>query len=161
MFLPHEDALVLTLGVDNFDVRRVLIDPGSSVDLLQMSAYRQIGHSPSTLENLGRVLNGFNGVSIVFLGDFLLTRVSSIILNVRFSMVEDLSPYNSIMRRVLLHKMKTIMSTYHQMVSYLTEVGQVDLLSSQLVFRQCYQVTVEAGQIDPIRDELELSSAKD
>lgn len=72
MFLPHEDALVLTLGVDDFDVRRVLIDPGSSVDLLQMSAYRQIGHSPSTLENLGCVLNGFNGVSIMFLGDFLL-----------------------------------------------------------------------------------------
>lgn len=76
-------------------------------------------------------------------------------------MVEDLSPYNAIMRQVLLHKMKIILSTYHQIVSYLTEVGQVNLLSSQLVFRQCYQVTVEAGQIDLAGDELESSSAKD
>ena len=27
---PHENALVLTLGVGGFDVRRILVDPGSS-----------------------------------------------------------------------------------------------------------------------------------
>lgn len=31
---PHKDALVLTLGMSGLDVRRVLIDPGSSADLL-------------------------------------------------------------------------------------------------------------------------------
>lgn len=30
----HEDALILTLGISNFDVRQVLVNPGSSVDLL-------------------------------------------------------------------------------------------------------------------------------
>ena len=34
---PHEDALVLTLGINGFDVRRILVDPGSSVNLLQIS----------------------------------------------------------------------------------------------------------------------------
>ncbi|RVW26343.1 hypothetical protein CK203_110012 [Vitis vinifera] len=53
-------------------------------------------------------------------------------LNVYFSVVEDLSPYNAIIGWVWLHKMKVILSTYHQMVSYLTEVGQVDLLASQI-----------------------------
>ena len=37
---PHEYVLVLTLGMSGFDVRRVLIDPGSSANLLQMSAYK-------------------------------------------------------------------------------------------------------------------------
>ena len=37
---PHEDVLVLTLGISGFDVRRILIDSGSSVNLLQMSAYK-------------------------------------------------------------------------------------------------------------------------
>ena len=36
----HEDALVPTLRVGGFNVRRVLVDPGSSANLLQMSAYR-------------------------------------------------------------------------------------------------------------------------
>ena len=40
---PHEDALILTLGITGFDGRRVLIDRGSSTDLLQMSVYRQMG----------------------------------------------------------------------------------------------------------------------
>ena len=34
---PHQDALILTLGNSDFDVRRILVDPGSSTDLLQMS----------------------------------------------------------------------------------------------------------------------------
>ena len=50
---PHEDTLVLTLGISGFDMRRILIDPGSSTDLLQMSAYKQMGFPPSTIENPG------------------------------------------------------------------------------------------------------------
>nr|CAN84140.1 hypothetical protein VITISV_033160 [Vitis vinifera] len=75
-------------------------------------------------------------------------------------LVKDLSPYNTIMEWVWLHKMKVIPSTYHQMVSYLIESGQVDLLGSQLVAQQCYQVTVKVGQIDLTGDEPESSSAK-
>ena len=30
----HEDVLILTLGISKFDVRKVLIDPGNSADLL-------------------------------------------------------------------------------------------------------------------------------
>ena len=31
---PHEDALILTLRISDFDVRRILVDPGNSTDLL-------------------------------------------------------------------------------------------------------------------------------
>ena len=33
---PHHDALVLTLCINDFDVHRVLIDPGSTANLLQL-----------------------------------------------------------------------------------------------------------------------------
>ena len=32
---PHEDALILTLGTNDFDVRWILVDPGSSADLFR------------------------------------------------------------------------------------------------------------------------------
>lgn len=32
---PHEDGLVLILGVGGFNVRRILVNPGSSANLLQ------------------------------------------------------------------------------------------------------------------------------
>ena len=60
---PHKDAIILTLGISGFDIRRVLIDPGNSIDLLQMLAYRKIGLLSSALENLRRILSRFNGAS--------------------------------------------------------------------------------------------------
>nr|CAN72632.1 hypothetical protein VITISV_025688 [Vitis vinifera] len=41
--------------------------------------------------------------------------------------------------------MKVIPSTYHQMVSFLTKDGQIDLYGSQLATRQCYHIVREAG----------------
>ena len=111
---PHKDALVLTLGISGFDVRRVLVDLGSSVDLLQMSAYKQMGRSPSILENLRRLLSRFNGATTTSQGDVVLpVQVGLVTLNVQFSMVEDLSHFNAIMGHTLLHKMKIIPFTYH------------------------------------------------
>ena len=40
--------------------------------------------------------------------------------------------------------MKVIPFIYHQIVSYLIEYGQVDLLDNQLASRQCYQVALES-----------------
>ena len=95
---PHENALVLTLGVGGFDMRRILVDPGSSIDLLQMSAYKQMGYSPSTLKNPGHLLSGFNGATTTSLGDVVLpVQAGPVTLNVQFSMVDDLSLYNAIM----------------------------------------------------------------
>ena len=60
-------------------------------------------------------------------------------------MVEDLSPFNAILGHTSLHYMKVIPSTYHQMVSFLTEDGQIDLYGSQLAARWCNQIAREVG----------------
>ena len=66
-----------------------------------MLAYRQMGYSPSALENIVLILTNFNGASTVSLGDvILLVQVGPITLNVRFSIVEDLLPYNTTMGQV-------------------------------------------------------------
>ena len=101
---------------------------------------------PSSLENPGRMLSGFNGASTISLGDVILSiQVGPVILNVLFSVVENLSPFNAILGRMWLHSMKAIPSTYHQMVSFITQDGQVDLYGSQLAARQCYQIARVAG----------------
>ncbi|RVW57997.1 hypothetical protein CK203_113326 [Vitis vinifera] len=138
---PHRDALIMFLGIGDFDVRRILVYPGSSADLLQVSAIKQMGLVPSSLENMRWILSGFNGATITSLGDVVLSvQAGPIILNVQFSVVEDLSPFNAILGRTWLHYMKAIPSTYHQMVSFLTEDGHIDLYGSQLAARQCYQI---------------------
>ena len=56
-----------------------------------------------------------------------------------------MGPYNAIMGRAWLHSMKIVPSTYHQMVSYLTNDGQVNLLASQLVVRQAMLSVIYVG----------------
>ena len=142
---PHRDALILSLGIRDFDVRRILVDPGSSVDLLQVSVIKQMGLELFSLENPGRILSRFNGAATTSLGDVVLpVQAGPTILKVQFSVVEDLSLFNAILGRTWLHYMKVISSTYHQMVSFLTEDEQIDLYDSQLAARQCYQIAREA-----------------
>ncbi|RVW73969.1 hypothetical protein CK203_053140 [Vitis vinifera] len=116
-----------------------------SADLVQASVIGHMGHSLAGLENPGRILSGFNGSSTTSLGDIILpVRAGPVTLNVQFSVVQELSPFNVILGRTWLHYMKAIPSTYHQMVSFLTNEGQTDLYGSQLAARQCYQIAREA-----------------
>ena len=39
---PHYDALVLSLCKNNFDVHRVLVDPGNVADLLHLPAFQRM-----------------------------------------------------------------------------------------------------------------------
>nr|CAN80938.1 hypothetical protein VITISV_035835 [Vitis vinifera] len=159
---PHRDALILSLEVEDFDVRRILVDPGSSTDLVQASVISHRGQSLTGLENPKRILSGFNGSSTTSLGDIVLpVQAGPIALNVQFSVVQDLSPFNVILGRTWLHYMKAIPSTYHQMVSFLTKDGQIDLYGSQLAARQCYQIAREAGTSQEDASLLESSLASD
>ena len=69
---PYYDALVLTLCINDFDVHRVLVDPGNVADLLQLPAFKQMNISFDRMSSTGRILSGFNGVIIVTIGDITL-----------------------------------------------------------------------------------------
>ena len=143
---PHRDALILSLEIGDFDVRRILVDPGSSADLVQALVISHMGRNLISLENPRRILSGFNEASTTSLGDIVLpVQADPVTLNVQFSVVQDLSPFNVILGRIWLYYMKVIPSTYHQMVSFLTKDGQIDLYGSQLAARQCYQIAREVG----------------
>ena len=96
------------------------------------------------LSSVGRILSGINGATTLTMGDITLPiKAGPVIHQVLFSVIEDLGSYNAIFGRALLHAMKAIPSTYHKTISYLTSVGYIDLLSSQLAARQCYQLSVQ------------------
>ena len=90
-----------------------------------------MGFIPASLENPGIILFGFNGSSTTSLGDVTLpVQAGPVIPNVLFFVVESLAPFNAILGRTWLHEMKAILSTYHQMVSFITQDGQINLYGS-------------------------------
>ena len=97
---PHYDALVLTLCINNFDVHRVLVDPGSAADLLHLLTFKQRKVPLDHLNSTGRILSGFNGATTLTVGDIVLSVKAGLVTQqVLFSVVEDLGPYNAIVGR--------------------------------------------------------------
>ena len=109
-------------------MHRVLVDPGSAADLLHLPAFQQMKAPLDHLNSTGRILPGFNGATILMVGDIVLSvKAGPVTQQILFSMVEDLGPYNAIVARAWLHAMKVVPSTYHQTISYLTASEQVNL----------------------------------
>ena len=97
---PHYDALVLTLCINNFDVHRVLVDPGSAADLLHLPAFQQMKVSLDHLSSVGRILSRFNEATTLTMGDIVLfVKVGPVTQQVLFLVIEDLGPYNAIIGR--------------------------------------------------------------
>ena len=126
--MPHYDALVLNLYINGFDVHKVLVDPSNAADLMQLPAFIQMKLSSDMLNSARRILSSFNRATTTTLRDVtLLMKAEQVTQRVLFSVVEDLRPYNAIVGQIWLHSMKVVPLTYYQMVSYPTNVGQIDL----------------------------------
>ena len=65
---PHCDTLVISAGIVEVEVRRVLVDGGSSADLLFKHAFNQLCIPRSWLSLAHRPLQGFNRAPLNALG---------------------------------------------------------------------------------------------
>ena len=65
---PHEDALVNTIKVTNSLVHRLLVDSGSSINILYWSAYQKTGLRQADLTPMTSPLYGFTGDSVIPIG---------------------------------------------------------------------------------------------
>ena len=58
---PHSDPIVLTLKVGIISVRRILVDTGSTANLITMDCLKQLKYDPQHLGKLERPLVGIGG----------------------------------------------------------------------------------------------------
>ena len=61
---PHDDAIVITLFIANYTTRRVLIDNGSSADILCYLAFQQMNLGRDQLRPVYSPLVGFSGMKV-------------------------------------------------------------------------------------------------
>ncbi|PKA58712.1 hypothetical protein AXF42_Ash000805 [Apostasia shenzhenica] len=99
---PHNDPIVVTACVADFDVRRVLLDSGSATDILFESTFLQMGFKEANLLHAGTTLLGFSGERVQLLG-FISLLVSFCYDNghaismVNFTVIRARSGYNAIL----------------------------------------------------------------
>uniref|UniRef100_A0A2N9I8K3 Uncharacterized protein n=1 Tax=Fagus sylvatica TaxID=28930 RepID=A0A2N9I8K3_FAGSY len=115
---PHDDALVVTLTIAGFLTRRVLIDNGSSADIIYLPAYQQMKIDKEQLKPIDIPLVGFTGDKVKPLGVVSLiiearTYPKQVRTSVEFLVVDCPSAYNVIIGRPTLNKLRAVTSTYH------------------------------------------------
>ena len=68
MFFSHQDPLVISANIADFEVRRVLVDGGSSADLLFVDTFDKMMILRDRLTPPGIPLLGFGGRPVTALG---------------------------------------------------------------------------------------------
>ena len=65
---PHDDALVVTLRIGGYDVKRVMNDQGSATDIMYPDLYRGLNLKPENLTAYSSPLVSFEGKMVVSKG---------------------------------------------------------------------------------------------
>ncbi|XP_022851528.1 uncharacterized protein LOC111373252 [Olea europaea var. sylvestris] len=159
---PHDDALVISAIIANFEVKRILVDNGSAANVLSHEALVQMGISVEQLKPVKTPLQGFGGGVITPEGivELLMTLGSKgrqVTHIVTFEVVRTSMAYNAILGRPLLNKIRAIISTFHMAMKFPTYSGVGVIRGSQTMARQCYVTSVRKIKGDVMQlIELEL-----
>ena len=140
---PHDDAIVISLLIVDYTTRRVLVDNGSSADILYYPAFQQMRLGRDQLQAVNSPLVGFNGMRVQPVGTILLSVVvgaypRQITKDMNFFVVDCSSSYNAIIGRPTLNSWKAVTSTYHLLVKFPTEHGVGQVQGDQLAAKECY-----------------------
>ena len=97
---PHNNALVVTLRIGGYDVKRVLVDQGSAVQVMYLDLYRGLNLKPEDLTTYDSPLVSFEGKTVTPMGQIKLPiQTGSDVVEVDFIVVDAYSPYTAIVAK--------------------------------------------------------------
>ena len=118
---PHNDALVITLRIGGYDVKRIMVDQGSAVEIMYPNLYKGLNLKAENLTPYSSPLASFKGKIIISKGQIRLpVQTNSKMVEVDFIVVDAYSPYTAIVTKPWLHILGAVSSTLHQKVKYLS-----------------------------------------
>ena len=129
---PHDDPLVIRAIVVNKTVHKVLVDNGSSADIIFTSAFDKMGIGREKLEPVSAHIFRFSGEKVLPLGStqMVLTLGNppcQATITVKFLIVDAPSAYNMLVGMPSLNALMVVPSAYHMVIKFPTknEVGVV------------------------------------
>ncbi|XP_070022442.1 uncharacterized protein [Nicotiana sylvestris] len=128
---PHNDALVISLLVQDTNVKRVLIDPGSFVNIILLRVLCEM-QAEYKLIPKAHTLSGFDNSNVVTKREVILTTfVEGVVKDTTFQVVDMEMSYNMILGRPWIHEMDVVPSTLHQVIKFSSLWGICQICGDQ------------------------------
>ena len=159
---PHDDPLVTRVVIANKTVHRILVDNGSSTDIIFASAFDKMGIRREKLEPINVHLQGFSGEKVLPLRSVQLVLTlgdpsCQATTAVRFLIVNAPSAYNILLSRPSLNVVRALPSAYHMVIKFPTTNGVGMVQGNQLIARKCYSASMKQKAVGSIcMDELNI-----
>ena len=116
---PHDDALVITLQIGGYNVKRVMVDQGSAAEIMYPDLYKGLSLRSEDLTPYSSPLVSFEGKIIIPKGQIRLPVQTGLeTVEVDFIVVDAYSPYITIVVRPWLHTLGVVSSILHQKIKY-------------------------------------------
>ena len=152
---PHDYPLVIRAVVANKTIHRVLVDNGSSADIIFASDFDKMGTGREKLEPVSTHLRGFSGEKVLPLGliQLVLTLrdpLCQATTTVRFLIVDAPSTYNVLLGRPSLNAIKAIPSAHHMVIKFSTTNRVGIVRGDQHVAMECYSALMKQKAVDSI-----------
>ncbi|KAF2565108.1 hypothetical protein F2Q70_00017487 [Brassica cretica] len=114
LYMPHGDALVITLDLASTIFSKILVDTGSAVNVVSQNTLQSISQPTRVIDHETSPLNSFEGKSVRSLGIVSLTnKTYDVELKTEFTVVNHFMPFDAIVVRPWLHQMKAVPLVYH------------------------------------------------
>ena len=140
---PHDDALLITLRIGDYDVKRVMVDGGSAVEVMYPDLYKGLGLKAEDLMPYNSPLMSFDGKLVIPMGMIRLPiQIGPEIVEVNFVVVDTYSPYTAIVGRPWLHTLGAVASSLHQKVKFPSGDQVLEIRGCQPTVRQCVVANV-------------------
>ncbi|XP_031099837.1 uncharacterized protein LOC116004036 [Ipomoea triloba] len=152
--LPHRDALVIKMEINDSIVHRILVDTGSSVNVMYYDAFTKLGLPRNQLKEVRTPLSGFTGDSIETEGSVVLpveigVSPNTSKMNMEFIVVKLTCAHNIILGRPALEDLKAVISMEHLCMKFPTPYGIGVARGDQRAARSCYvKACKKIGQKD-------------
>jgi hypothetical protein len=133
---PHNDAQVIEANIASWTLGKLLVDNGSSADIIFADAFDKMGLNRDLLQPPDTPLYGFGGRVIHALGKVVLPVSFGTVQNARteylsFDVVEMYDPYNGILGKGFLNKFEVVIHQAYLCIKIPATLGVITIWGHQ------------------------------